>query len=363
MNISISVIGAGHCGCALAADLAGRGAQVLLYADPAHRRNFDAIHENGVLNASGMISGTSQPILAWDLASAVRFSRYLIVTVPAFGHDALIAELSRFDLSDHVLICITGNFFSLTARQILRAKAFIETSSAPYACRASGADVHIMGVKSVMPVAMLSDQVGSEIRVQVQQLFPMPLEWYENVLELGFSCISGVIHPTPAVMNAGWIESTEGDFHFYKQGMSAAVARVMSRLDQERLHIAEAYGFALPSTVTVMNRYYDGDFTDIADFARRSTTHNAAKMAPATLDHRYIAQDVPYILVPWYALGRKAGLEARTIRSVIHMASLLHDTNFMESGRTLRKLGLAHFTQDEILESVGVSERIVELSI
>ncbi|MVT37991.1 hypothetical protein GO497_15640 [Acidovorax citrulli] len=70
----------------------------------------------------------------------------------------------------------------------------------------------------------------------------MPLRWYRNVLEAGLSCINAVLHPVPALLNTGWIESTAGDFHFYRQGMSASVVRVMQAIDQERMRIASRYG-------------------------------------------------------------------------------------------------------------------------
>lgn len=185
----------------------------------------------------------------------------------------------------------------------------------------------------------------------------MPLIWHRNVLEIGFSCITAVIHPAPALMNAGWIESTGGDFFFYRQGMSRAVVDVMEGVDRERLAIAERYGFALPSTLALMNAYYHARFTSLADFARHSTEHNHTKMTPASLRHRFIAQDVPYVLVPWYELGRKAGIEARTIQSLIQLASLVHNENYLETGRTLRKLGLQQEDREGILAAAGDSQR------
>ncbi|WP_155837115.1 NAD(P)-binding protein [Paraburkholderia mimosarum] len=52
LRFPVSIIGAGHCGCAFAADLASRGFEVLLYGHPDHRRNIDAIRAKGSLIAS-----------------------------------------------------------------------------------------------------------------------------------------------------------------------------------------------------------------------------------------------------------------------------------------------------------------------
>lgn len=353
MNIAASIIGAGHCGCAFAAELLHRGGRALLYSHPDHARNLHAIHENGGLQSSLKINGIFKPVLSMELEEAVLFSRLLIVTVPAYGHDDIIKQLAKFDLSQHVVICITGNFFSLAARRALNAAALLETSSSPYASRAEGSLVRILGIKSKMSIASLAPIRDEEVCAQISRLFSMRLEWRRNVLEIGLSCITGVIHPTPTLMNVGWIESTNGDFYFYCQGMSKSVAKVMEEVDRERLQVAKAYGLDLPTTIDMMNAFYDGSYACLSEFAAQSSAHNVSKVSPSTLDHRFVSQDVPFVLVPWYELGRKAGVECRTIRSLIHLASLTNGVDYLESGRTLRKLGLNLLEQDDILELVG----------
>ncbi|MEO3715636.1 NAD/NADP-dependent octopine/nopaline dehydrogenase family protein [Roseateles flavus] len=360
MDFPVSIIGAGHCGCAFAADLLHRGSRVLLYSHPEHARNLRAIHEAGGLQSAIKIEGTFAPELSMDLEKAVQFSRYLIITVPAYGHDDIIEQLAPFDLSQHVVICVTGNFFSLAARRSLRAKALLETSSSPYASRVENALVRILGIKSRMTIAALAPDSIGPLRLEVAQLFSMPLTWLGNVIEVGLSCITGVIHPTPTLLNLGWIESTKGDFYFYRQGMSKSVATVMEQVDQERLQVAQAFGLDLPATIDVMNDFYGGSYADLATFAAHSIEHNMNKVAPATLEHRFISQDVPYVLVPWYELGRKAGIECRTIRSVIHLASLAKGTDYLRTGRTLRKLGLHLLEKEDILELVGAPRSVVE---
>ncbi|WP_315138735.1 NAD/NADP octopine/nopaline dehydrogenase family protein [Achromobacter marplatensis] len=355
MNMYVSIIGAGHCGCAFATDLLDRDVRVLLYAHPEHRNTLDAIGDHGSLCATGMIEGVFHPELSTDIGDAVRFSRYLIVTVPAYAHDDVISALSTHDLSEHVVICVTGNFFSLVARQTLNAAAILETSSAPYASRVDGATVTILGIKSAMLIASLLPITDAAGRDSIAHLFSMPLQWHQHVLEIGFSCITAVVHPVPTLMNAGWIESTGGDFYFYRNGMSCSVVRVMEGLDEERRLIAKQYGFALPTTVELMNRYYQSNYTDLADFTNRSPEHNQTKMAPTSLRHRFIIQDVPYILVPWYELGRAAGIETPSIFSVIQIASLIHDVNYLETGRTLRRLNLHELDKHGIQAALGIS--------
>lgn len=350
---SVSIIGAGHCGCAIAADVLGRGGKALLYAHPDHSAALHAILRQGYLGVSGKMRGRFMPVLSSDLGEALQFSDYLVLALPSFAHDDMIAALSAHDLARHVIVCIAGNFFCLAARRSLRAHAILETSSAPYASRVVGADVKVMGVKSQLHIASLAP-IGDESTLQaLARLFPMPLRWYRNVLEAGLSCINAVLHPVPALLNTGWIESTAGDFHFYRQGMSASVVRVMQAIDQERMSIASGYGLSVRSAVEMMNAYYRGRFASLRDFARESVEHNQEKMAPSSMRHRFVEQDVPLVLVPWHELGLKAGIDALTMRAIIQIASIVRSQPPPGEGSALRRLGLAGLDRRGILAAVA----------
>jgi opine dehydrogenase len=355
MDMAVSIIGAGNCGCALAADLASRGASVLLYAHPDHRRNAEAIERNGCLEASIKINGRFHPIISSEMEDAVRFSKFIIITVPAYGHDAILKELSKFDLSQKAVISITGNFFALAARKQINARVILETSTSPYASRMQDGKVLVMGIKNVLPIAALPVKPSLEFHDEIALLFSMPLEWRSNVLEIGLSCITGVIHPAPALMNTGWIETTKGDFYFYREGMSPSISKVIGAVDEDRMAISREFGFEPQSVLAIMNKYYSREYIAFREFARETPEHNMTKMTPAHMQDRFIVQDVPFVLVPWYELGAKAGIHSSAIKSIIDLASIVNGTNYLETGRNLRKLGLEAASKDEILGMVNAN--------
>jgi opine dehydrogenase len=357
MEMSVSIIGAGNCGCAFAADLVSRGVSVLLYAHPDHRQNADSIRSNGYLEASVKIEGRFHPIVSSDMDDVVRFSRFIVITVPSYGHDAILSELKKFDLSQHIVISITGNFFALVARKHLNARFILETSTSPYASRMQKGKVLVMGVKSILPIAALPIDLSQALRDEIGTIFLMPLEWRSNVLEIGMSCITGVIHPTPALMNTGWIETTRGDFYFYREGMSPSVIKVIISVDKERMAIARAFGFKPQPVLTIMNSYYCRAFIGFTEFARETVEHNMTKMTPTHMQDRFIVQDVPYVLVPWYELGAKVGIHSSAIKSIIDLASIVNATNYMETGRNLRRLGLGAASKSQVLETFSATRR------
>ena len=340
MQTSVSILGTRHVGCAIAADLASRGHAVVLYAHPSHRRTMDSIDAAGGLTATGVMQNQCRPVTTTDLGTALRHAELLIIALPAYAHDALIEALSAYALDRHYLICITGNFFALAASRQLKTAALVETSTSPFSARVSGHTVFVKGIKKMMYAASLAPMSKAR-RAQVQRLFRQPLHWLPSVVANSLACATGVMHPVPALMNAGRIESTRGDFYFYREGMTPGVAKVMRALDDERLRIGAALGLELPSALQLMNGYYGRDAATLSDFAYGSREHNSAKSAPETLTHRYLMQDVPHVLLPWQALGHAAGVATPILDAVIQLTTTLHTLTLPSHGSVLERLGLA----------------------
>ena len=102
---SVTVVSAGPCGCAFAADLASRGKSVLLYGHPEHPGAIPMIGNNdGWLNASGEINGRYQIKTTSDLNIVIRHSKFIVITVPSYGQDTILGALSGFDLQNHTIV-------------------------------------------------------------------------------------------------------------------------------------------------------------------------------------------------------------------------------------------------------------------
>ncbi|KAE8341688.1 hypothetical protein BDV24DRAFT_151069 [Aspergillus arachidicola] len=349
---TVSLIGAGPIGCSFAADLASRGKKVLLYGHPDHPGNIGMIQENGgYLKASDEVQGTFRIETTSDLGVALQFSSFIVITVPAHGHDTILNALSRYDLRAHILIATPGNFFFLAARKRVAAQAFLETSHPPYATRMAGDTVLVKGVKDNLAIwAGPTTICPSKLRRAVESIFPRHLEWCDNLLQVALANIGPVIHPATALMNTGWIEVTRGDFYFYGQGMSDSVSKVIEQIDRERLAISREFGFQLPTIMVTLEQMYQKRFMKFRQFARESQIHNRTKGAPAEMGHRYVSEDVVYVLIPWYELGLKCGVNSPTIKSIIELASVVNGSNCVKGGRSLREVGLGDASKEEILK-------------
>ncbi|KAJ2985646.1 hypothetical protein NUW58_g5421 [Xylaria curta] len=230
MITSVSVVGAGNCGCAFAADLESRGIKVLLYAHPDHSTNVDAIRKNGYLESIGKVEGRFYPAVSTDMGEALRFSNVVVIAVPSYAQDDILSELEKFDVGNHIVIAASGNFFTLVARKRIRAQYLLETSASPYGSRMvdekqseqqqlaeSWYGVNVFGFKTVMPIGSLPINIPAGLRADIGVIFPGQLQWCSNVIEAAFYNFNGVLHPITAIMNAGWIEHTKGDFYFSRK--------------------------------------------------------------------------------------------------------------------------------------------------
>src|SRR5262252_7426954 len=93
------------------------------------------------------------------------------------------------------------------------------------------------------------------------------------------------------------------------------------------------------------------DSRNIARACEESEPNRTIK-APASLDHRYLQEDVGYGLVPMSELGRLAGVATPTIDALIRLAELALGIDYRAGGLTLERLGLAGKSPAELTRFV-----------
>ncbi len=348
---TVSIIGAGPAGFALAAGLQSYGASVLLYSHPTHLRHANHVKQNGHLRASGLMEGSTNFRITSDMGEAVAFSLILVLTVPSTGQETILQELRRFSLQQHAIIAVPGNLFSLIAD--IEVGCIFETNLSPYSCRMEEGGLTVLGKKEVVFIAALHRDLNPTVYETVASIFPMQLKWCSNVIEVCLSNVNGVFHPLMMLMNAGRIENTSGDFFLYGDGLTPSVANAMLAIDRVRIKIGESLGFRLKSAVEISNECYGQSFADFVDLAQNSPPHNKLK-APSSLENRNVSEDVPDLLVSWCCLAEKLGIDASPIRAVITLAEMATGVDYFETGRNLRRLHLEHVSRVELIERFGL---------
>jgi opine dehydrogenase len=163
--------------------------------------------------------------------------------------------------------------------------------------------------------------------------------------------MGAIFHPALTLLNAGWIESTHGDYQFYIDGVTPSVARMLEVLDRERVTVASALGIRARTALEWLKLAYDTSGADLHEAIHNQPGYYGIK-APATLNHRYLFEDVPMSLVPIASLGKRYGVSVRGMESMIQVASIIHRTDYWRRGRTVEKLGLDQWSVSELTRFV-----------
>ncbi|MBI4528336.1 MAG: NAD/NADP octopine/nopaline dehydrogenase family protein [Deltaproteobacteria bacterium] len=348
---TIAVLGAGNGGCAAAADLTMRGYHVRLYSRSS--ATLDPIRQRGGIEIiEGNNRSFAEPeLVTSDLAEAVAGADLVMITAPSVGHGFLAAGLARHLREQQIVLLNPGHTGgALHVMSVLRQNGVrerirsCETVTLTYICRMPGpARVEIYRRTTHLRCAAFPAKFAPDILREVGGIYPNIVA-AENVMETGLSNINAIMHPAGMVGNAGWIERSAGDFYFYREGITPAIANIISAVDRERLEIVRKLG--LPP-LTFNEIFCQAGLTS-ATAASSGSVYRAIKesapnqtiKSPATLNHRYLHEDVGYGLVPMEEIGSLLGVECPVIGALITLASEMNDVDYRREGLTLKKMGL-----------------------
>jgi len=355
----VAILGAGNGGCAAAADLTLRGYEVRLFSRsestllPIDKRGGIELVEDGEekFAAPAFVSSHLPPVVnGVDL---------IIIAAPSIAHEYLAKNVASH-LTDGQRILLnpghTGG--SLHFANLLRSagcKANIrlcETVTLTYICRmAAPARVEIYRRTTHLRCAAFPAKDTAELVREIQEIYPNVVAAV-NVLETGFSNINAIMHPAGMLGNAGWIERTGGNFYYYREGITPAIAAWIEKVDDERLEIVRRLGL---TPMRFIDIFYQAGLT--SDEARTSgsilraineSAPNRTIKAPAMLDHRYLKEDVGFGLLPMAEIGRLMEVKTPVIDALITLASVINQADYRSEGLTLERMGLAGITPEAL---------------
>jgi len=170
-----------------------------------------------------------------------------------------------------------------------------------------------------------------------------------SVLEPALYNTNIIVHPVGALLNMGRIEYSRGEFWMYREGLTPSVDKVINAMDAERAAIFTALGYR-PYT-------YDEVFRDSFNMSREEFAATSSK-GPFSMQDRYVTEDIPMGAVLTASLGRKLGVPTPTYDAMIHIASVVNDTDYFRTGRTLENLGLAGMTSAQLNDYLLTGRRV-----
>jgi len=347
------VLGAGPGGIAMAAHLALTGCRVNLFTRNPER--LAPIQARGGVDVTGEVEGfASLNAITTNAAEAIDNADILMVVVPATAHRS-IAQIIAPHLRDGQVLVLnpgrTGGAWEVA--QVIQAQNpsvrpyLADAQTLLYAARMTNpGQVHIFGIKNSVPLATLPAYQIADILPVIRTVLPQFVPG-DNVLKTSLDNIGAVFHPAITMLNAGRIEDTHGDFEYYVQGVTPSVALVLDAIDRERVAVASALGIRAHTAREWLYLAYNAAGKTLLEAMRANPGYGGIK-ATGTLQHRYISEDVPASLVPIASIGEMLGVPTPTIRTMIHLASVMHGVDYWAEGRTVDRLGIKGMSVKDI---------------
>lgn len=357
MGRTIAVLGSGNGGQAMAAEMAMRGHEVRLYEHPsfASRALRNAMEARSIEVQGSVFAGTAS-IACWstELGEVMRGAELVLLPVPAFAH-VTYGELLPPLLEDgQILVLFPGTFGTLYLRERFRAAGvkkdvvLCETHTLPYDCRLEAPGcVRVLWKNTPMLVGVLPSRRTEETLARLgEDLYPFRA--MTDVLEAGLCSVNPVLHLPACIMNTGRIERSRGEFWLYEEGFTPTVCRVTEAVDAERVALAKAYGYDVPSLVQELAEHQQP--RDL--FHEINGAHDLVVIkGPTSVKSRYFTEDIPFGLVPWTELGDEIGFDTPLLDALLALGGTIIEERPRETGRTLASLGIAGLDR-EALETV-----------
>jgi len=354
----IAIFGAGGGGTSAAAHLTTLGFNIRLYSqDP---EALAPLQEIGGINYTAPFGdGFAELSLITDDAEAAMAGADVVMIVsPAHLHEKWVSAAAPHLTEDQVLFISPGHTLLLVPHILrengIKNPVFCETATLPYLCRRiEPQKCRISRVSDFMVFGGFPGRETERMYKVIKQIYPS-VNPFSNVLETVFPYGNAIHHPPAVLCNAGRVEFTKGDFRHYYDGITPSVGRLIDAVDRERLAVAEALDAKTMPFVELFWKmgYTTDDARDagIAYEAFHQSEPDKWIMAPDTLNHRYLLEDVPYGHLIYSELGRIAGVKTPTIDNIIHLACVIMRRDFRAEGLTLSKMGFGGITKDEFLD-------------
>jgi opine dehydrogenase len=358
-ELQIAIIGAGHGGKTMAADLAVRGFSIRLY-----NRSYEHVSEIAIRGGIEVTFEDGQqefgpiPVVTNQIERALDGAHLVMVVVPASAHRDVALACAPYLQDEQIVVLNPGRTGGALAFRHTLAEAgctadviLAEAETFLFACRSTGpAQAQMFRRKNTVPLAALPATRTPDVLDMVQEVYPQFIA-APNVLHTSLNNMGAVFHPALMLLNAGWIETTGGDFEFYVDGVTPSTARMLERLDRERVTVATALDIRAQSAIDWLARAYSAHGEDLNEAMHDNPGYKGIR-APRTLRHRYIFEDVPFSLVPIAELGKRFGVDVWGMEAMIQLACVLHGTDYRHRGRTLERMGLVGLSLPEITRLV-----------
>ncbi len=348
----------------MASDLKYSGFDVVLSSVAPHNSKLKMFKMLGNIKIEGMLAKYENSVviptdfIEEDTPKAIERADIIMINTPAFAQDVYEELIGKYGHRGQIVVFPCGGFSAVNFNNYLkligREKDFYvcETGSFIYTTKLTGlGSILIKDMKSSVMFASVNDENTDYALSIMNRIYP---QYYkaENVWQTSFSNPSSTLHTITTLCNMSRIEQM-GSYKNSFYDITPAVARIIEKVDEERCKIASYFFKNVMSVTEIMCSLYNIKYDNIYDTIKNISAFKI-QYAPNSMKHRYVAEDVPYSLVPISTIGKKLGIDSPNMDSIIHLASMSNNVDYFEDGRNADKIGFRPEHAKYFKETAGV---------
>jgi len=360
--MNITVIGAGNSGLAMAAHLSKAGNKVTLWN--RSKATIAKLMETRTIYCQGVINGKVKiDFITDNLEKAVENPDLILITTPASSHKELAKQFALNLKKETLIVLNPGRTFGALEFQEIYSElnpnliqTIAETQTIIYTCRRTSEDsVNIISLKSDVLISTFDAAENQHIILGLPECIRKYFIPARSMIETSIGNVGMILHCAPLLLNTGWTESKNTIYKYYYDGITPSIGRLIEQIDGERVLISKILGLEVETTKQWLKRTYHVEGESLYECIQNNQSYTTI-VAPCSLDHRYIFEDVPCGLVPLESVGKKLGLEMKSTSLIVELASALMGVDFRKIGRNLNYLGNENFTNHFTVLSHGRAE-------
>ncbi|KUM23133.1 NAD/NADP octopine/nopaline dehydrogenase [Mesorhizobium loti] len=348
----VSILGAGAIAYGLAAYLAESGHWPTLWSPSGQRTKTLAAGE--LLRATGDIEAAVPVRIAKDCRDAVANADAVVIALPAYGHK-MVMDAAVPHLIDGIPVIISSHssFAALylsrrLAERKVRLPIVVWGTTLLTGRQLGPTEVLVTTIRQKLDVATVplsSQEEGYEL---CTTLFGDRFVKRDGMLAIALSNLNPQNHLGIALLNLTRMEKAEQ----WSQGgnVTPAVGRFIEALDAERLAIAAHFGIAVRTVKEHFSLSFHVPMGTVSEMNQEMDRQGRGGFGPATIESRYILEDVPFGLLPTVLLGKITGNPAILHDSGVSILSAAYGRDLKADNDILPALGI------EGLSDVGLAD-------
>ncbi len=314
--MKVAILGAGGIGMATAALLHRSGHEPVVWSPSGRISRLDP------LVAEGAIAGEFRIEVAASLSDAIADAPAVVVTIPAYGHRAVMNEAIRHLRAGQA--AIVSSQYSLGALYLAERRPDIPVvawgTTVVMGRPLGAANVKVLTVRAWLDAAVLPESATEAGLALCRELFGDRFVKRADLLAIQLSNVNPEAHMANALCNLTRMEKNEAWDNY--GGITEAVGRLVEALDLERLAVARAYGVEVRTIHQHMHLSFNLPLGAMGEMAA-GVVRMGGSPGPTSLEARWIREDLPFGLVPMVVMGGIAGVPTPLHAAGIRLFSAL----------------------------------------